>query len=66
MTYNEHIYTESTDSDLIYFTPLKVLMCDCATNAFYATIILANGDSLDIKDITCAIIQNYISYFDWF
>ena len=28
---------------------LKVLMCDCITNAFYLMIILVSGDSLDIK-----------------
>ena len=30
--------------------PLKVLMCDCITNAFYLMIILVSGDSLDIKE----------------
>ena len=29
---------------------LKVLMCDCMTNAFYFMIILVSGDSLDIKE----------------
>ena len=29
---------------------LKVLMCDCITNAFYLMIILISGDSLDIKN----------------
>ena len=42
---------------------LKVLMCDCITNAFYLMIIL---DSLDIKELTYAIIINFILYFDWF
>ena len=35
---------------------LKVLMCDCITNAFYLMIILVSGDSLDIKELTYAII----------
>ena len=26
---------------------LKVLMCDCTTNAIYVMIILVSGDSLD-------------------
>ena len=30
---------------------LKVLMCDCITNACYLMIILVNGDSLDIKEL---------------
>ena len=29
-------------------------------------IILVSGDSLDIKELTYAIIINFISYFDWF
>ena len=45
---------------------LKVLMCDCITNAFYLMIILVSGDSLDIKELTYAIIINFILYFDWF
>ena len=44
----------------------KVLMCDCITNAFYSMIILVSGDSLDIKELTCAIIINFILYFVWF
>ena len=39
---------------------LKVLMCHCATNEFYVTIILVSRDSLDIKEIICAIIWNFI------
>ena len=39
---------------------LKVLMCHCATNAFYVTIILVNRDSLDIKEMFFAIIRNFI------
>ena len=31
---------------------LKVLMCDCVTNAFYLMIILFRGDSLDIKELS--------------
>ena len=45
---------------------LKVLMCDCITNAFYLMIILVSGDSLDINELTYAIIINFILYFDWF
>ena len=45
---------------------LKVLMCDCITNAFYLMIILVSGDSLYIKELTYRIIINFISYFDWF
>ena len=45
---------------------LKVFMCDCTTNAFYLMIILVSGDSLDIKELTYAIIINFILYFDWF
>ena len=45
---------------------LKVLMCDCITNAFNLMIILVSGDSLDIKELTYAIIVNFILYFDWF
>ena len=45
---------------------LKVLMCNCITNAFYVMIILVSGDSLDIKKLTYAIIINFILYFDWF
>ena len=37
---------------------LKVLMCDCITNALYLMIVLVSGDS--------AIIINFILYFDWF
>ena len=44
---------------------LKVLKCDCITNAFYLMIILVNGDSLDIKELTYTIIVNFILYFDW-
>ena len=29
-------------------------------------IILVSGDSLDIKELTYAIIINFILYFDWF
>ena len=43
---------------------LKVLMCDCITNAFYGMIILVSGGSLDIKELTYAIIINFILYFD--
>ena len=39
---------------------LKVLMYDCITNAFYLMIILVTGDSLDIKELTYAIIINFI------
>ena len=42
---------------------LKVLMCDCITNAFYLMIILVSGDSLDINELTYAIIINFILYF---
>ena len=35
---------------------LKVLLCDCKTNAFYLMIILVSVDSLDIKELTYAII----------
>ena len=38
---------------------LKVLMCDCITNAFYLIIILVSGDSFDIKELTYAIIINF-------
>ena len=41
---------------------LKVLMCDCITNAFYLMIFLVSGDSLDIKELTYAIIINFILY----
>ena len=37
-------------------------MCDCITNAFYLMIILISGDSLDIKELTYAIIINFILY----
>ena len=33
-------------------------MCDCITNAFYLLIIFVNGDSLDIKELTYAIIEH--------
>ena len=45
---------------------LKVLMCNCITNAFYLMIILVSGDSLDIKELTYVIIINFILYLDWF
>ena len=45
---------------------LKVLMCDCITNAFYLMSIHVSGDSLDINELTDAIIINFILYFDWF
>ena len=45
---------------------LKVLMCDCTTNAFYVMITIVNGDSLDTNKLTYAIIINFILYFDWF
>ena len=45
---------------------LKVLMCACITNSFYLMIILVSGDSLDIKELTYAIIRNFIIYYDWF
>ena len=38
-------------------------MCDCITNAFYLMIILISGDRLDIKELTYAIIINFILYF---
>ena len=41
---------------------LKVLMCDCITSAFYLMIILVSGDSLDIKELTSAIIINVCIY----
>ena len=41
-------------------------MCDCITNAFYLRIILVSGYSLDIKELTYAIIINFILYFDSF
>ena len=44
---------------------LNILMCDCITNAFYLMIILVSGDSLDIKELTYAIIINFTLYFDW-
>ena len=43
---------------------LKVLVYDCITNAFYLMIILVSGDILDIKELTYAIIINFILYFD--
>ena len=47
---------------------LKVLMRDCITNAFifYLMIILVSGDSIDIKELTFAIIMNFSLYFYWF
>ena len=45
---------------------LKVLMCDCITIAFYFMIILVTGDILDIKEVTDAIMLNFILSFDWF
>ena len=45
---------------------LKVLMCDCITNAFYLMIILVSEDSLDTKELSYAIIINFILHFDWF
>ena len=45
---------------------LKVLMCDCITNAINLMIILDSGYSLDMKELTYAIIINFILYFDWF
>ena len=36
------------------------------TNTFYLMIILVSGDSLDIKELTCAIIINFILYFHVF
>ena len=45
---------------------LKVLMCNCITNAFYLIIILVTGNFLDIKELTYAIVINFILYFDWF
>ena len=44
-------YFIETGADL-----LKVFMCDCISNAFYLMIILVSGDSLDIKELTYAII----------
>ena len=35
---------------------LNVLMCDWITNAFYLMIILVSGDSLDVLELTYAII----------
>ena len=46
--------------------PLKVWMCDCVTNAFYLMIILFSGDSLNINELTDAIIINFILYLYWF
>ena len=43
---------------------LIVLMCDCITTACYLIIILVSGDSVDIKELTYAIIINIILYFD--
>ena len=43
---------------------LKVLMCDCITNAFYLMIILVSRDSLAIKELTYAININFILEFD--
>ena len=37
-------------------------MCDCISNAFLLMIILVTGDSLDIKELTYAIIINFIIY----
>ena len=45
---------------------LKVLMCDCIGNAFYLMIILVSGYSLDIQELSYAIIINFILSFDWF
>ena len=45
---------------------LKGLMCDCTTNTFYLMIILLTRDSLDIKELTYAIIIDFILYFDRF
>ena len=45
---------------------LKVLMCDCIPNAFDLMLIFVIGDSLDKKELTYAIIINFILYFDWF
>ena len=45
---------------------LKVLMCDCIINEFYLMIFLVSGDSLYIKELTYAIIINFVLYFDWF
>ena len=45
---------------------LKVLMCDCLTNACYLMIILVSGESLDIKELIYAIIVNFIIYLCWF
>ena len=42
---------------------LKVLMCDCITNAFYLMIILVSGDSLYIKELTYAIIKKLYFIF---
>ena len=33
---------------------------------FYIMIILVSGGILDIKELTYAIIINFILYFDWF
>ena len=41
-------------------------MCDCITNTFYFMIILVSGDRFDIKELTYAIILNFMLYFDWF
>ena len=38
-------------------------MCDCITNTFYLMIILVSGYSLDIKELTYAII---VKKLDWF
>ena len=39
---------------------LKVLMCDCIIKAFNLIIILVSGDILYIKELTYAIIINFI------
>ena len=39
---------------------LKVLMCNCITNAFYFVIILVSGVSLDIMELTYAISIKFI------
>ena len=47
------------DTKPLPFLPFKVLMCDLM-------IILVSGYSLDIKELTYAIIMKFILSFDWF
>ena len=45
---------------------LVVLWCDCVVLCIVCFDSLVSGDSLVIKELTCAIIRNFILYFDWF